>query len=66
MMSDDELSDAELDAFAQASARALGLSIAPEWREAVRANLRVSLRMAGLVGALPLPDEAEPAPVFEA
>ena len=33
---------------------------------AVRANLRVTLAQAALVGEFALPDEAEPAPVFKA
>jgi hypothetical protein len=56
----------ELDAFIAAAARALDLPLAPEWQEAVRFNLDVTLRHAALVGDFPLPDEAEPAPVFRA
>ena len=60
------MTDAELDALIDAAAPALGLTIAPDWRGAVRANLAVSLRMAELVLEFPLDDEAEPAPVFVA
>jgi len=60
------MSDAELDAFMDASAQVLGIAIAPEWRDAVRANLAVTFRMGDLVLGFPLPDEAEPAPVFVA
>ena len=60
------MTDAETDAFMDASAAALGLTIRPEWREAVRANLAVTFRMAALVLDFELPDEAEPAPVFAA
>ena len=60
------MTDAELDAFMDASATALGISIAPEWREAVRSNLAAVFRMAPLVLEFPLEDEAEPAPVFQA
>lgn len=60
------MNDANLDAYMDASAAVLGLTIAPEWRVAVRANLEVTLRMAALVDAFELPDEAEPAPVFTA
>ena len=60
------MTDAEIDAFMDASAHALRLQILPEWRKAVRANLAVTFRMAELVMAFPLPDEAEPAPVFTA
>jgi hypothetical protein len=60
------MTDDELDAYMDATAAILGLAIAPEWRAAVRANLAVTLRMAELVTGFPLPDEAEPAPVFTA
>ena len=60
------MTDAELDAYVDASAVALGLTIAPEWRAAARANLAVSLRMGDLVDTFELPDDAEPAPVFQA
>jgi hypothetical protein len=33
---------------------------------AIKANLAVTLRLANLVGEFELPDEAEPAAVFEA
>jgi hypothetical protein len=38
----------------------------PEWREAVRFNLDVTLRLAHMVAAFPLDDEADLAPVFQA
>jgi hypothetical protein len=49
-----------------ASASLLGVTIAPEWRDAVRANLTMTFRLGRLVQDFPLPDEAEPAPVFSA
>jgi hypothetical protein len=49
-----------------ASAALLGLDIRPEWRDAVRANLRVTLALGAMVTSFPLPDEIEPAPVFSA
>ena len=58
------MTDAELEAYMDASAAVLEIAIAPEWRDAVRANLALSLRMAAIVAAFPLEDEAEPAPVF--
>ena len=48
-----------------ASARALGLKIEDAWRPAIRAHLQVTLRIGALVTSFALPDEAEPAPVFE-
>jgi hypothetical protein len=60
------MTDADLDALFDAMAPALGLRILPDWRAAVRANLAVSLLMGAMVLDFPLPDEAEPAPVFTA
>lgn len=56
----------ELDPFITASAHALALPIDPEWYPAVRANLEVTFRLAALVGEFVLPDDAEPAPIFQA
>ncbi len=42
------------------------LPIEPAWKPAVRSNLEVTLRLAAAVADFPLPDEAEPAPVFVA
>jgi hypothetical protein len=55
-----------LDDYIDAAARALAVPIEPAWKPAVRANLDLTLRLATLVAEFPLPDEAEPAPVFEA
>jgi 1-carboxybiuret hydrolase subunit AtzG-like len=55
-----------LDDFIAASALVLNLTIEPEWLPAVRTHLEVTLRHAALVAQFPLPDDLEPAPVFEA
>ena len=55
-----------LDDFIDAAARALDLPLEPAWRPVVKANLLVTLRQAGLVAELALPDDTEPAPVFRA
>jgi hypothetical protein len=55
-----------IDGFMTAVASALGLTIDPAWREGVRFNLRLVLDHAARVEELPLPDDAEPAPVFHA
>ncbi len=44
----------------------LGIQVRPEWRDAILVHLRISLAHAASVAAFPLPDEAEPAPVFRA
>ena len=45
---------------------AIDLPVEPAWMPAVKANLEVTLRLARLVADFPLPDDAEPAPVFGA
>lgn len=60
------MTDSDIDAFMDVSAKLLGLAIEPAWRDAVRANLAVTFHMGAAVSAFPLPDEAEPAPVFAA
>jgi hypothetical protein len=56
----------KLDDFIDAAAAALDLPLEPAWKPAVKANLEVSLRLAGVVAAFALPDEAEPAPIYKA
>ncbi len=56
----------DLDLYIDAAARALGIPVEPEWKPAIKANMQVTLRLAALVEEFVLPDEAEPAPVFEA
>ena len=55
-----------LDDFIAAAAAALQLPLAPEWQSGVKANLAVTLKHAALVAEFPLPDEAEPAPIYKA
>jgi hypothetical protein len=55
-----------LDDVITAAAAALALPLEPEWRAAVKANLEVTLTHARTVAEFPLPDAAEPAPVFKA
>ena len=58
--------DDTLDDFIDAAAAALGLPVEPEWKPGIKANLQVTLRVAAMVAEFELPDETEPAPVFEA
>jgi hypothetical protein len=60
------MNDDDLDVFIASGARLLGLTIRPEWRNAIRLHLSVSLEHARTVGDFPLPDESDPAPVFSA
>ena len=55
-----------LDDMIDAAAKALSLKCNPAWMPSIKANLQVILRQAALVDAFALPDEIEPAPVFEA
>ena len=61
-----EVKDDQLDALVDAAASALALPVDPAWKPAIKANLQVTLRLGALVAEFELPDEAEPAPVFEA
>ena len=55
-----------LDPLIAAGARALDLKIDTAWMPAVRGHLKVTLAHGLRVAAFALPDDAEPAPVFEA
>jgi hypothetical protein len=59
---DDEGATAIMDAMAPL----IGLSIDPDWRDAVAGNIKVVANAARLVLDFPLEDELEPAPVFRA
>lgn len=54
----------ELDAWLDANAVLLALDVAPEWRDAIRSHLGITRDMARRVMEFPIPDEADPAPVF--
>jgi hypothetical protein len=55
-----------LDAYVGAAARLLDLPIEPAWKPAIKANLELTLRFATTFTEFPLPDDAEPAPIFTA
>jgi len=54
-----------LDRYIEATADALGLRIEEAWKPAVRSNLEVTLKFARLVEEFTLPDELEPAEIYE-
>jgi hypothetical protein len=56
----------DLDAYIDAGTALLGIPVQPEWRDAIRLHLGVSFELGRAVLEFPLPDEAEPAPVFSA
>jgi len=55
-----------LDSLIAAQATLLGIAVAGAWMPAVRQSLDVAFVMARRVESVALPDEAEPAPVFDA
>jgi 1-carboxybiuret hydrolase subunit AtzG-like len=59
-----ELTRAEIEAMVDASAAAIGLPIASEFRPGVLINFELAARLAQNVMAFPLDTDVEPAPVF--
>lgn len=55
----------EVLSYAERAAAAIGLPLAAERKAAVAQQLGVMLAAAALVLEFPLPDDVEPAPVFE-
>jgi hypothetical protein len=60
------MDDAALDALIDAGTAVLRIDMKPEWRQAVRMHLAISLSHAATVLEVPLPDHLDPAPVFRA
>ena len=54
----------EVLGYLDAAAQLLELPLPPAWRDSVISNLQTTLRLAESFVDFPLPDEAEPAPVF--
>lgn len=61
---DGRQADDDLGAFLDAGLNIAGLPLEPDLRPRVLMHLETAVAMAKLVTALPLPDEAEPAPVY--
>jgi Protein of unknown function (DUF4089) len=55
-----------VDAMIAANAETLGLTLDPAWQAGIKFNMQLVLCHAALVEEFPLPDDAEPAPVFHA
>jgi hypothetical protein len=62
----DKLQQQDLDRMIDASAAVLGIAIETEWKPGIVANLAAVLSAATVLEEIELPDEAEPAPIFEA
>ena len=56
----------DFDQWIDAMAPVLRLTIAPEQRAGVKANLKTAAKMAALLEKVPLRDDAEAAPVYRA
>ena len=56
----------DLDAYIDAAAAALDIPVKPEWKPEIRANLEVVFKLGAIVAEKELPDDAEPAPVYQA
>jgi hypothetical protein len=54
------------DELVETAAALLALPLEPQWKPAIRGYLETTLKLARLVDEFPLPDEAEPSPVFRA
>lgn len=55
----------QFDALIDAGTALLRIPVDPAWRPAIRLHLGISLTHAATVLDFPLPDDAEPAPVFQ-
>jgi Protein of unknown function (DUF4089) len=53
-----------LDDFVETAARALNLKVQQAWKGPVKANLATTFALAASLADFPLPDDAEPAPIF--
>lgn len=60
------MDDAALDAWIDAGTQAMGITMKPAWRQAVRMHMRISLEHAKTVLESGLDDHLEQAPVFRA
>jgi hypothetical protein len=60
------MDEADLDALIDVGTPLLGIVMKPEWRQAVRMHLAISLGHAATVLAGDFPDHLDPAPVFRA
>ena len=60
------MDEATLDVLIDAGTAMVGIEMKPEWRQAVRMHLAISLAHAETVLEADLPDHLDPAPVFRA
>ena len=60
------MDEAAMDALIDAGTALAGIEIKPHWRPAVRMHLSVNLALAATLMTMDLPDDIDPAPVFQA
>ena len=60
------MDESTMDALIDAGTFLLGIGMKPQWRQAVRMHLAISLRHAATVLETQLSDDLDPAPVFRA
>jgi hypothetical protein len=63
-MTDNAIPNEQLDSYVEAAAHLLELSLLPTWKASVATNLQTIMRLSATFASFPLPDDAEPAPVF--
>jgi hypothetical protein len=54
------------DEYVEITAMTLGFSMDPSWKAAASANIETIFKLTALVDSFQLPEDIEPAPVFEA
>lgn len=60
------MDEAALDALIDAATAIHGIDVRPQWRQAIRLHLTISLGHARVVLDHPISDHVDPAPVFRA
>jgi hypothetical protein len=60
------MDDQALDALIDAGTAIMGIDMKPEWRQAVRMHLVISLGHVATVLETPMPNHTDPAPVYQA
>jgi hypothetical protein len=60
------MDEAGLDVLIDAGTAVVGITVKPEWRQAIRMHLAISLGHAATVLEAALSDHLDPAPVFRA
>ncbi len=54
------------ETYVEISAQLLGFPLETPWKQGTRANLETIFKLAALIDTFELPDDIDPAPIFEA